>query len=198
MLVGGYYWSGTSGMRTRTPNSFIKIPSALIEGGEVIPEQWEKRYIIHEVSDVNIVGAEHRSIFVPVDAATAMQNEQGHFGYFNSNGTPVTGWISIIPEKYDKEDLEKTVHAGKKVMKESPVPVTDAMGTDIELGDIVFSNDNHPNDFMLCEVIGFTKERVRLVAYDCPTVSRKTRGYRLVTLNWPKNIIKLPITITTV
>jgi hypothetical protein len=194
-ISDSYCWSNSSGIRNRNPHSFIKIPSEVMEGGEVIPEQWEKRYVIHEIHERN--GSAHRSVFTPVDEATAMREETGHFGYFNSKGILVTGWVDVTPSKYDQETLEKKVHGGRKVMDEPPVPVTDAMGTDIQLGDVVFSNDNHTNDFMLCEVIGFTKERVRLVAYDCVR-GRNIFGYRLVTLNWPKNVVKLPMTITTI
>lgn len=189
-LANTPYWSGSSALRTRNPHSFIKVPTEVIEGGVVIPEKWEKRFSIDIGTKQSRVYREEH--FVPIDKTTARQDTAGHFCFYDSKNAPVTGWISIIPDNnYDAELLARKVHAGKKLVEELPVPLTDAMGTDILLGDIVFSNDNHTNDFMLCEVIGFTKERVRLVAYESAGVA----GYRIITLNWPKNILKLPINI---
>lgn len=191
-MTDAYYWSGTTALRSRKPNIFIKLPTPLIEGGEVIPEKWEKRFSVYKTEDRRKNYEE--TDFIPVDEAHAMQGSTGHFGFFDPKGKSLIGWVPASPDACDQELLDRTVHAGKKVVKELAVPLTDIMGTDILLGDVVFSNDNHTNDFMICEVIGFTKERVRLVAYGRFGIT----GYRLVTLNWPKNIIKLPIAITTV
>ena len=196
-LSGAYYWSGSSALRTRKPSCFLKVPTELIEGGGAVPEQWEKRFSV-DTSTPQDMGFKEEH-FVRVDEATARKDvTAGQFGFFDSNGAPVTGWIPIAPDNdYDKDLLARKVHAGRKVVEELPVPLTDAMGTDILLGDIVFTNDNHTNDFMLCEVIGFTKERVRLVAYQNAAYGGMgLTGYRIITLNWPKNIIKLPITMS--
>lgn len=191
-LTASHYWTK---LRTRDPHSFIRIPTELMEGGEVTPEPWTKRYSVREIiqnhNNRGVAGEQ----FHFTDEATAREELDGYVGYFNSRNEIVSGWIAITPSPSDAKLLASKVHAQKKVMDSLETPLTDIMGTDILLGDFVFSNDNHFNEFMLCEVIGFTKERVRLVGYDYKG-GRSLRGYRIVTLNWPKNIVKLPITMS--
>ena len=188
-LTDSHRWTK---LRSRDPHSFIRISTELMDGGEITPEPWTKRYSVREVlanHNSRGVGGEH---FHFTDEATALAELDGYVGYFNSRNEIVSGWVSVTPSPSDAKLLNSKVHAQKKVVESLETPLTDIMGTDILLGDFVFSNDNHYNDFMLCEVIGFTKERVRLVGYGYKG-GRSLRGYRIVTLNWPKNIVKLPL-----
>jgi hypothetical protein len=178
---------------TRKPYSFLRVPAELMEGGDVAPESWTKRYSVLEILDIDQWG-DRSGDYHPTDEATAFADPNGFVGYFNPRNEIVSGWLPVHPNPYDAKSLDSKVHAQKKVVDSLDTPLTDAMGTDILLGDFVFSNDNHSNDFMLCEVIGFTKERVRLVGYDYDyRGGRSLRGRRVVTLNWPKNILKLPL-----
>lgn len=191
-LTDSHYWTK---LRTRDPFSFVRIPTELMEGGGITPEPWTKKYSVREIlRDHNNWGVRGEQ-FHFTDEATALSELDGYFGYFNSRNEIVSGWIPITPSPSDAKLLSSKIHAQKKVVESLETPLTDIMGTDILLGDFVFSNDNHFNEFMLCEVIGFTKERVRLVGYDYKG-GRSLRGYRIVTLNWPKNIVKLPITMS--
>lgn len=189
-LTDSHYWTK---LRNRDPYSFIRVPTEIIEGGEVVPEAWTKKYSVRDTS----ASTPTRFVeeFILVDEATAEAEKEGYFGFFNSKDEIVSGWITVTPNVFETKPLASKVHAQKKVVQSLPVPHKDAMGTDILLGDFVFSNDNHCNDFMFCEVIGFTKERVRLVGYNYKG-GRSLRGSRVSTLNWPKNILKLPITIS--
>lgn len=191
-LTDSHRWTK---LRSRDPNSFIRIPTELMEGGTVVTEAWTKQYSVREADESEDGWVVRSEQFHFTDEATTKAEPGGHVGYFNSQNDIVSGWIPVTPSANDAKLLSSKVHAQKKVVDSLETPLTDIMGTDILLGDFVFSNDNHRNDFMLCEVIGFTKERVRLVGYSYRG-GRSLRGYRVITLNWPKNIVKLPITMS--
>jgi hypothetical protein len=193
-LRGLHSWFKTSGLITRNPKTFIKISSTVVEGGGDMPDVWEKQFAVREVGSTPNGSAVER--YVRATESIAQGEEHGCFAYFNAEGALVSGWINIIPSKWELPELEAKVHAKKKLYDVPPAPMKDALGAEMQLGDVVFSNDNHYNNFMVCEVIGFSKDRVRLIGYE-PN-GRSLRGRRVITLNCPANIVKLPIIVAAV
>ena len=171
-------------VRPHLPETHIKIPADMLDGGTVIPELLEKRFALLETKQIPIT-------CTVVDEATATKDGKGFFGYF-LRGEPVTGWIPCAVSTYEQKLWDNEEEAQKEALS---VPVTDIMGTDILLDDWVFTSNNHYNTFMLCRVIGFSADKVRLVAYKKYSTDEDSRGYRIFTLNWPKDIVKIPLTV---
>lgn len=171
-------------VRPHLPETHIRIPADMMTGGTVIPELLEKRFALLETRQTPIT-------CTVVDEETAINDGKGFFGYF-LNGEPVTGWIPYVLSQYEQKLWDSEEDAQKVALS---LPLTDIMGTDILLKDWVFTSNNHYNTFMLCRVIGFSEDKVRLVAYKKYNTEESSRGYRIFTLNWPKDIVKIPLTV---
>jgi hypothetical protein len=191
-LSSSRFASTAKAIQSRDPETYVKLPSELIEGGMIPTQHWEKRFALRFAEHIPYQGT--REDYTLVDEDTAMKDESGHFGYFN-NGVLVSGWIPCPLNPHTARSLEDKIHSKKKIMESLEVPLTDSMGTDIVLGDWVFSNYSNATLFMLCEVIGFTKDRVRLMGYANTSPHMGLQGQRIITLNPPKNILKLPVQI---
>lgn len=178
-------------LRKRNPEATLMIPKELIDGGTPIKEFWEKRFALREGADkATGRGVRYHAV---VEGAARLDEESGCVGYFNSKGELVTGWVPYEASQWEEDYLKKPVYNRKKVVEVLDVPMTDALGTALTLGDFVFSNDNHYNTFMLCEVMGFTEEKVLLLGYNKHS-NASSQGYRAISWNNPQKIIKLPIT----
>ena len=171
-----------SRLRTRNTSALLRIPPEFIHGGEAPEQKWTIQY-----KGMAGTHAQGRTEWLLPNRAAAL-TANGYFQYMNAEGRAVTPVIPIENEGFIQMCREQTTHGQKKLV-EHDIPMTDAMGTDILVGDWVFSDDNHWAKFFLCEVVGFTRDRVRLICYD-------DYGRIFTTLNWSKNIIKLPVTIT--
>jgi hypothetical protein len=180
-------WLGSNKPRTINPHSLLRIPSELIEddGTTSAVEQWEKKWAIRTIVEnwEPKWGMRTSQTYVETDEITATNHDKGHFGYFNSSGNLISGWIPFLSPGYLQFTVDKTKHSGKKITESVDVPITDVMGEDILLNDWVFSNDNQGHHFSLYKVIGFSKDAVRLDSFG------------RLTLNNPKNIVKLPFSI---
>lgn len=182
------FGKGKITIRKRWELMFIKIPAELLTDGTITPEKYEKRYAVHESQDER---HSFLSLHHPVDEVTARQSEEGMFSYFNSRGEQITGWTWIKLEDRLLEKLNSKVYYDEEIVESLPIPLTDALGSDIMLGDLVFSNMNY-HHFMMCEVVGFTKNKVLLLAYLAYHEGIEN-GQRTLTLNAPKSIVKYPI-----
>lgn len=185
-FVADWYWGLT--LSHLSTEALLRIPAGMVEGGYVPKERWEKRFAVSAVD-----GSTGRKEYYPVDEATALAEPDGHFGLFNSEGTLITGWVRITMSEDEQLALgtKLTSPSYKKAVPELDVPLKDIFGTDLLFDDWVFSNHRNRSQFILCKVIGFTKGKVQLLGYSKYLDS----GTRVVTLNWPENIVKLPVYI---
>jgi hypothetical protein len=185
-FVADWYWGLTL---THIPSeALLRIPAEMVEDGYVPVERWQKKFAVCAVD-----GSTGRKEYYPVDEATAVAEPDGHFGLFNSEGTLVTGWVRITMPDEELQALgtKLTSPSYKKAVPELSVPLQDIFGTDLLFDDWVFSNHRNRNEFILCRVIGFTKNKVQLLGYS----KYNDAGTRVVSLNWPENIVKLPVNI---
>ena len=181
--------STAKSVKPRDPKSVIRIPYEMIDGFFGDPLLFEKRYAIRNAETIPYIGIKEE--YLETTNVGASKSDLGHFAYFNGNQL-ISGWIpySEPVNSYSFEAAKRR----SKIERSLEVPFTDAMGTDIRADDWVFSNDNHAHGFSLCRVIGFTKNRVRLVGYKEYTYLHR-QGHGVVSDNWPKNIVKIPVTI---
>lgn len=166
-------------LKTDDPSSFLRVPAELIEGGEVAPTAWTKQYSLREmVDDGSRFGSAN---YLITDEATAQANPKGHFGYFNTENKIVGKWVPFIltPEETEVRN---------RVWADLDTPLTDALGTDLLIGDLVFSVARNRNNFLLGEVIGFTKGKIQLVRYN--------HWVRDIKVHSAKDVVKLPITMS--
>jgi uncharacterized protein (DUF952 family) len=170
-------------LRKRNPEATLRIPKELIDGGPVVNEILRKGFAVQE----------NHSTYHVVDETTASQDRAGRMGYFNSNGDLVTGWVRYsVPEQHQAY-MAKKKHNNKLVMETLDTPPTDALGTELMIGDWVFSNDNQYSTFMLSEIMGFTEDKVLLLGYY--RLRNSFCGQYVITWNKSKKIVKLPITV---
>lgn len=166
-------------LKTDDPSAFLRIPAELIEGGEVTPTAWTKQYSIREmVDDGSRFGS---ASYLITDEATAQASPKGYFGYFNAENRIVGEWVPVIPTPHE-------VEVRNLAWEDLDTPLTDALGTDILLGDLVFSVARNSNSFLLGEVIGFPNGKIQLVRYN--------HWVRDIKVHSSKNAVKLPITIS--
>lgn len=180
---------GKTTIRKRWELLFLKIPAEFLTNDVIVPEKYEKRFALNDSGDED--GFSFSSTYHPTDEATAQQNKDGVSAYFNSRGEQITGWtwINLIPHSIRR--LDGKVFQDKEIIEHLPVSLTDVLGTEIRLGDFVFSTIDY-HHFMLCEVVGFTQNKVLLVGYLAYHEDDK-HGQMLVSLNTPKSIVKFPI-----
>lgn len=163
-------------LKTDTSSSFIRIPPELVEGGKVTPATWTKQYSTREMVDD---GSRFGSVnYLITDEATAQANPKGHFGYFNAENKLVGDWVPVLPT-HDETEVRNRAWA------DLDTPLTDALGTDLLLGDLVFSVARNSNNFLLGEVIGFPTGKVQLVRYNY--------WVRDIKVHSSKDVVKLPI-----
>jgi hypothetical protein len=165
-------------LKTGDPSAFLRIPSELVEGGKVTPATWTKQYAIRSMVDGSRFGPFN---YLITDKTTAQANPQGHFGYFNAENKIVGQWVPIIPTPDE-------IKVRNRAWECLDTPLTDALGTDILLGDLVFSVARHSNQFLLGEVIGFREGKLQLVRYN--------HHMRDIKVHSSKNVVKLPLIIS--
>lgn len=183
--------SWADSVRKRNPEATLKLPKELIDGGAILNEVWEKRFARRQqetVSNQRIL-----SVYFTVDEIAAANSEEGFFGYFNSKGELISGWIDCAINPWTEKEVKEGTYKRKKAVDSLDTPVTDALGAELSVDDWVFSNDNHYNTFMLCQVLGFTDEKVHLLGYS--KYRNSMDGHRITTWNNSKKIVKLPIEI---
>lgn len=185
----GWSFSKTE-VRNRNPEALLRIPAELIDGGTPRDIEFETMYAIqYETRDENRVTYEYEQ----VNEATAKASPNGHFGYFErSNANSVTGWVSMEMNQREKETLANTRFGNKHIVQELEELHKDALGSELNLGDWVFTGDNHYSTFIIAKVIGFTDHKVRLHGYQ---KGYEVNGYRKITMNWPLNVVKIPVII---
>lgn len=166
-------------LKNDDPSSFLRVPPELVEGGKVTPAPWTKHYSICErVDDGSRFGSVN---YLITDEATAQANPKGHFGYFNTENKIVGKWVPVIPTPEETE-------VRNRAWADLDTPLTDALGTDLLIGDLVFSVARNRNNFLLGEIIGFPNGKVQLVRYN--------HWVRDMKLHSSKNVVKLPITMS--
>lgn len=172
-FISDWYWGLT--LAHLYAEDLLRIPSAMVEGGYVPKERWEKKFAVSAFGDTG------RREYYPVDEATAVADPDGHFGLFNSEGSLVTGWVRIAMSEEEHQALgtKLTSPSQKKMVYDLDVPLQDVFGTDLQFDDWVFSNHKNRSDFILCKVIGFKKDKVQLLGYS----KYLDVGTRVVTLN---------------
>ena len=174
--------------RTRSinPASLLKIsPNLLGDEEPTVDEKYMKGFAVRTEAYEYPRGP--YIAYVEVDEATAKDNPKGQFKYFNSQGDSVSDWMPFATAAYNQLEVSRTQSSEANSPSEDHPVSTDVMGTDIFLGDWVFSNDNRSHTFKLCQVMGITENKIRLNNF--------SQGERNITLNSPANIIKLPINI---
>lgn len=187
--------SYSANISNRDPFALFRVPIEVIEGGVIPTMEFDTIYSVRE----EILNEQNKlDPFVVTDEATARNDvDNGYFSLIHSTSPvacTVTGWIKIATSQWEDKALAKKKFGHKFIVTQLETPLTDAIGLELFVGDWVVTGDNHYSDFMLAKVIGFTDNKVHVVGYK-RYGAKLIEGSRDITMNWPKNVVKLPIQI---